>query len=163
MSKQRITLERSYQAELQDVWDLWTTKEGIESWWGPEGFRVEVKKLELRPQGELVYEMIAEGPDQVAFMKQAGMPLRTLTKIRYTEIVPMVRLAYLNEVDFVPGHAAYDVATVVELKRRGEMVDMTLTLDPMHDEIWTQRAAMGWQSELGKLEKVLAARVARVE
>ena len=108
MSKQRITLERSYQAELQDVWDLWTTKEGIESWWGPEGFRVEVKQLDLRPEGELHYEMIAEGADQIAFMKQAGMPLRTLTKIRYREIVPMVRLAYLNEVDFVPGHAAYD-------------------------------------------------------
>ena len=30
--RRRITLERTYKASLQDVWDMWTTKEGIESW-----------------------------------------------------------------------------------------------------------------------------------
>ena len=39
-SKRRITLERTYKASLQDVWDMWTTKDGIESWWGPDGFSV---------------------------------------------------------------------------------------------------------------------------
>ncbi len=38
-SKRGITLERTYKASLQDVWDMWTTKEGIESWWGPDGSR----------------------------------------------------------------------------------------------------------------------------
>lgn len=42
--KQRITLERFYRADVQDIWDLWTTKEGIESWWGPGGFAVKVRK-----------------------------------------------------------------------------------------------------------------------
>jgi hypothetical protein len=28
----------------------------------------------------------------------------------------------------------------------------------MHDEVWTQRAKMGWESELGKLAAVLEAR-----
>jgi uncharacterized protein YndB with AHSA1/START domain len=42
-SRKRITLERLYRAELQDVWDLWTTKDGIESWWGPGGFTVVVR------------------------------------------------------------------------------------------------------------------------
>jgi uncharacterized protein YndB with AHSA1/START domain len=30
--RRQITLERIYRADGQDVWDLWTTKEGIESW-----------------------------------------------------------------------------------------------------------------------------------
>ena len=34
----RITMERTFAAPMEDVWELWTTKEGIESWWGPEGF-----------------------------------------------------------------------------------------------------------------------------
>src|SRR5262245_47945643 len=38
-----VTLERTFDAPIEDVWDLWTTKDGIESWWGPEGFRVEVR------------------------------------------------------------------------------------------------------------------------
>jgi uncharacterized protein YndB with AHSA1/START domain len=27
----KITFERTFQASAQDVWDLWTTKEGLES------------------------------------------------------------------------------------------------------------------------------------
>lgn len=37
---------------------------------------------------------------------------------------------------------------------------MVLTFDPMHSDEWTQRAAMGWESELNKLAVVLAARQA---
>ena len=49
-----IRLERRYEAAVEDLWFLWTTKEGFESWWGPEGFRVEVHKLDLRVGGDLV-------------------------------------------------------------------------------------------------------------
>ena len=28
----KLTLERTFQAAIDDVWELWTTKEGIESW-----------------------------------------------------------------------------------------------------------------------------------
>ena len=35
---------------------------------------------------------------------------------------------------------------------------MVLTLDAMHDESWTQRAVMGWESELGKLAVALEGR-----
>lgn len=35
--RNRISLERIYQADIQDVWDQSTTGEGIESWWGPGG------------------------------------------------------------------------------------------------------------------------------
>ena len=36
-----------------------------------------------------------------------------------------------------------------------EGVGLVLTFDAMHDEEWTQRATVGWESELGKLAKVL--------
>ena len=87
--RKRITMERVYQADIRDVWDLWTTKEGIESWWGPGGFTVKVRKLELRPGGQLLYAMTAIDPPQVAFMKKAGMPLTTEAQITFTEVVPL--------------------------------------------------------------------------
>jgi uncharacterized protein YndB with AHSA1/START domain len=155
---QRITLHRELPGTLEEVWALWTTKEGIESWWGPEGFRVEVRKLELRPQGELVYAMIATAPQTIAFMERAGMPTTTVTKIVYRELERPRRLGYLNVVDFVPGVAAYDVGTLVELEAGGKGVRLKLTLDPMHDADWTGRAVMGWESELGKLERLLSQR-----
>ena len=158
-SKQ-VVLERTFSASIEDVWALWTTRDGIESWWGPEGFVVKVSKLELRPGGELVYAMIATGAEQIAFMKQAGMPLSTETRIVYDEIAAPRRLKYTNVINFVPGVGAYENGTLVELHASGTSVRMVLTLDAMHDEIWTQRAVMGWESELGKLAKLLASRPA---
>lgn len=161
MTKPRITIERTFEATLQDVWDLWTTKEGIESWWGPEGFTVTVQELDLRPGGELRYTMTATAPEMVTFMKQANMPVAQPCTVRYTEIETRRRLAYVNLVDFVPGVAAYDVATVVELHADGGKVRMVLSLDPMHDPEWTKRATMGWESELGKLARVIESRRSR--
>lgn len=157
--RKRISFERIYHADVQDVWDLWTTKEGIESWWGPGGFAVTVRKLDLRPGGELWYAMTAIDPPQVEFMKKAGMPLSHDARITFTEIVPRRRLAYVHLADFIPGVDPYDVATVVELHPTERGVRMVLTFDAMHDEEWTRRATMGWESELGKLEALLGARV----
>ena len=98
-----VTLERTFKAPIEDVWDLWTTKDGIESWWGPEGFAVKVRKLDLRPGGELLYAMTATAPDQIEFMKKAGMPLTTESRVIYTEVVPPRRLAYSQLADFIPG------------------------------------------------------------
>ncbi len=157
-AKKRIVLERTYDASLEDVWDLWTTKEGIESWWGPEGFSVEVRTLDLRPGGWLTYAMTATAAPQVEFMKRAGMPLTTEAKVRYSEIVPRKRLAYFHVADFIPGVAPYDVETTVDLRAEGDTVRMTLTFDAMHDDVWTERASAGWSSELGKLAAILAKR-----
>src|SRR4030081_1824748 len=99
--KRRITIERTFQAPIADVWDLWTTKEGIESWWGPDGFEVKIRKLDLRPGGELLYAMTAIALPQIQFMKKAGMPLTTEARITYTEIVAQRRLAYIHLADFI--------------------------------------------------------------
>jgi hypothetical protein len=50
------------------------------------------------------------------------------------------------------------VETAVELFPAGREVRMVLMLDAMHDEVWTQRMAAGWESELGRLAKVIEAR-----
>ncbi len=155
-TRRKITIERRYEARVEDVWELWTTKEGIESWWGPGGFSTTVLNLDLRAAGELRYAMTAVGPEQVQFMKNAGMPLTTEAKITYTEVVPGKRLAYIHLADFVPGVEPYDVATLVEFHTEGKSVRMVLTFDAMHDEQWTQMSVMGHESQLGKLENVLA-------
>jgi uncharacterized protein YndB with AHSA1/START domain len=152
----RITIERTYQASIDDVWELWTTKEGIESWWGPDGFAVQVRNLDLRPGGQLQYAMTATAPAQMEFMKKAGLPLTTEARLTYTEVVAKRRLAYVHLADFVPGVKPYDVATVLELYVDSRSVRMVLTFDAMHDEQWTQMAVMGWESQLGKFAKKIS-------
>jgi uncharacterized protein YndB with AHSA1/START domain len=154
----RIVIERTYEAAIEEVWELWTTKEGIESWWGPDGFSVKVHELDLRAGGKMRYAMTAVEPAQVQFMKQAGMPLTTEAKLTYTEIVTGKSIAYTHRADFIPGVEPYDVGNKVELFAQGGHVRMVVTLDPMHSDEWTQRAAMGMESQIGKLGRVIAAR-----
>ncbi|MDP2316818.1 MAG: SRPBCC domain-containing protein [Pseudomonadota bacterium] len=158
--KRRISMERTFTASLEEVWGLWTTPEGIESWWGPEGFAVTVQALELRPGGNLRYTMTAVDPRMVAFMEQNGMPTSTVHTITYSEVSSPRRLGYVHPVDFVPGLPVYDTSTLVELFPAERGVRMVLTFDAMHDQMWTDRQTAGWTSELGKLDALLARRSA---
>ena len=155
-ARAQFSIERQYPVSIQEAWDLWTTRSGIESWWGPEGFDVTVVSLDLRPGGELVYKMTAVAPQQVAFMKKAGMPLTTHAKVTYTEVSAPDRLAYKTRADFIPGVEPYDVATVVELQKTRDGVKLVISFDAMHDEVWTQRARAGHESQLRKLDALLA-------
>ncbi len=157
----RIVIERFYAAaSIEDVWELWTTAEGIESWWGPEGFRTDVHDLDLRAGGQMRYAMTAVGASQVQFMKRAGMPVTTESRITYTEIVPGASIGYTHLADFIPGVEAYEFGNRVEFRAENGGVRMVLRLDRMHSDEWTQRAVMGWESQLGKLGRVIADRVA---
>jgi uncharacterized protein YndB with AHSA1/START domain len=160
-SDHKIVIERAYEASIEDVWELWTTREGIESWWGPEGFSVKVRELDLRVGGQMVYAMTAVDPPQVEFIKKAGMPLTSEARLTYTEIVPGKRLAYTHRVDFIPGVEPYNCGNTVDFFAVGGNVRMVLTLDPMHSDEWTQRAVMGWESQLGKLPRVIARRAGK--
>src|ERR1700674_2239281 len=104
-ARAQVSIQRAYAASIDEAWALWTTKPGIESWWGPEGFDVTVTSLDLRAGGDLVYLMTAVAPARAAFMKRAGMPLSTECRVTYTEVSPPRRLAYKTLADFVSGVA----------------------------------------------------------
>ncbi len=158
-TRPRLTLERTFRAPIHEVWELWTTREGIEAWWGPDGFSVDVRSLELRAGGDLVYEMSAVAQEQIDYMKKAGMPISTHHSLTFTEVIPPRRLAYRQMVDFVPGVEPYQIETLLELH---EVEDggtgLVLTFDAMHDDRWTQLARMGHESELDRLERVISSR-----
>jgi len=155
-NRPKLTLERTFRASIHEVWELWTTREGIEAWWGPDGFTVEVRSLELRAGGDLVYVMSAVAPEQIDYMKKAGMPVSTHHSLTFTEVSAPRRLAYVNTVDFVPDVEPYQIATLLELREvAGGGTHLVLTFDAMHDDRWTQLARMGHESELSRLEALL--------
>ena len=153
-----VRLERRYEAAVEDLWFLWTTKEGFESWWGPEGFRVEVHKIDLRVGGELMYDMIAAAPEQIEFMKKANMATSHGVRATFVEIVPLQRLQICNLIDFVPGHRPYENRIRAEFFPEGRSVRMVITTEEHPDKEWTRRATAGMESQLTKLPAALAAR-----
>ncbi|HEV2475503.1 MAG TPA: SRPBCC domain-containing protein [Candidatus Dormibacteraeota bacterium] len=154
----RLTLERTFKASPEEVWDLWTTRDGMEAWMGPEGFKVTVEALDLRPGGQLVYAMTAVGPDQVEYMAKAGMPLVSVQHVRFVEVDPPRRLVHRDVADFIPGVKPYEVETILELNEVEGGTRLVLTFDAMHDEHWTEMSRLGREGELRKLGELLAAR-----
>jgi hypothetical protein len=91
-------------------------------------------------------------------MKKAGMPLSTECRVTFTEVLPPKRLSYKTLADFVPNVAPYEVATVVELRPTSDGVKLIITFDAMHDDVWTERARAGHESQMRKLDTLFAAR-----
>jgi uncharacterized protein YndB with AHSA1/START domain len=157
-TKPVVRVERKYEGVVEDLWYLWTTKEGFESWWGPEGFRVEVSKLDLRVGGELVYDMIAVDPQQIEFLRKFNMPASHGTRGTFAEIVPLQRLAIAHMIDFVPDLRPYENTILAEFFPEGTSVRMVISVEEHPAPEWTQRSIQGLESQLTKVPAALAAR-----
>ncbi|HEY3948780.1 SRPBCC domain-containing protein [Phenylobacterium sp.] len=147
-----VVIERIYRADVEALWALWTTKAGFESWWGPEGFRVEVHALEPRQGGTLAYDMIADAPEAIAAMEGMGQPLSQGTRGTYAEFRPHRRLALTHLIDFVPGSAPYEHTIEVDFSPAGDQARMIVTIHPHLDPRWTQMSLEGFRSQLTKLD-----------
>jgi len=152
-SQSRMVVERTYRAHPKELWELWTTKEGFESWWGPENFRAEVHTIEAREGGTLRYDMIAATPEMVEAMKQMGRPSSHESRCRFAEFRPYEQLTLVHVIDFLPGVSPYESTIVVEFIPSGEFVRMVVTLHPMHDEEFSKMQRMGFTSQLSKLDR----------
>jgi uncharacterized protein YndB with AHSA1/START domain len=148
-----ILIERTFRASLDEVWDLWTTREGFASWWGPEGFRVEVHALEARVGGKLEYDMIADAPEIVAELRQRGEPVSHSTRGTFTEFEPRRRLVLTHMMDFLPGVKPYMNSMTLELVPLASTVRMIVRLSPMHSPEFTRMQEQGFTSSLTKLER----------
>lgn len=148
-----VVIERTYRAPVEELWALWTTKEGFESWWGPEGFRVEVHVMEGRPGGVLEYDMIADAPEAIAAMREMGQPLSHGTRGTFTEFRPHSRLTLVHVIDFVPGQAPYESVIEVDFSPAADGARMVVTLHPHIDPNWTRMSVEGFTSQLTKLDR----------
>ena len=148
-----VTYERTYPAPVEDLWALWTTKEGFESWWGPDGFRVEVHALDACPGGALEYDMIADAPHAIAAMKRMGQPVSHATRGRFAEFEPHRRLTLVHIIDFIAGVEPYESIIDVDFRSVSDGARMVVTVHPHRDPHWTKMSTLGFESQLTKLDK----------
>lgn len=151
--QQPVVIERTYRASPEEVWALWTTKDGFESWWGPVGFRVEVQAIEARVGGPLHYDMIAATPEMVDEMRKMGQPPSHKTHGTFSALRPHDHLMLTHVIDFLPGVAPYETTIAVDLTAQGDRVRMVVTLSPHPDENFTRMSAEGFESQLTKLDQ----------
>jgi uncharacterized protein YndB with AHSA1/START domain len=150
-SRNAVVIERSFDAPVQLVWQMWTDPEHVKAWYGPKGATIPVAKMDVRVGGiRLVCMEVASphGPTRMWFTGE------------YREVVPNQRLVYTESISDENGNVASPLDTggaeghpattevSVELEDLGGRTKMVLN----HTGIPADSAgAAGWAMALDKL------------
>ena len=85
ISKDAIVIERTFDAPVDVIWQMWTQPAHFQNWYGPQGVTVPVAKMDVRVGGRRLVCMEMQRPDGSMKMWTTG---------EYTEVVPNKRLVY---------------------------------------------------------------------
>ncbi len=77
-----LSITRTLNAPRKLVWEVWTKPEHIKNWWGPEGFKNTIHKMDFREGGS--WEFIMHGPDGTDYKN----------KNVFKEIIPMEKIVF---------------------------------------------------------------------
>ena len=64
-TEKEMIFSRIVNAPRELVFDVWTIREHVEKWWGPDGFTTTSKQFELKPEGVWLFTM--HGPDGIDY------------------------------------------------------------------------------------------------
>ena len=53
----KIIVTKSFDADVQQVWDAWTTNEKLDKWWAPNPWRAVTQKMDFKEDGYWLYKM----------------------------------------------------------------------------------------------------------
>lgn len=82
VTERMMVISRTIKAPVAAVWGAWMNAESLPKWWGPEGYSCTTSRIDLRPGGEWVFDMI--GPDGTVFPNHH----------RYGQVIPRARIDY---------------------------------------------------------------------
>jgi uncharacterized protein YndB with AHSA1/START domain len=139
-----FTIERIFKAPREKVWNMWTTKEGLEKWFGPNTMIPKVTKLDVRVGGE--YEVILEQGE-----------MKILNHGVYTEVDPTSRLAYNWHFDIflAPGEKPYDVPVTIELQEVPDGTKMIYTQGDLATPDATEGSRQGYLEHFERFAKIV--------
>jgi uncharacterized protein YndB with AHSA1/START domain len=160
-SRDAVVLQRTVDAPIELVWQMWTDPDHFRAWYGPAGAAVPVAEMDVRVVGRRRLCMEVQGPSG---------PMRMWFTGEYLEVVAPRRLVYSESMSDedgnvvaaaqlgVPdGHPA-STEVRVELEEVGGRTKMVVT----HVGIPAgSPGAVGWEMALDALAAQLAVRTAR--
>lgn len=149
------TITRTFQAPAQVVWDVLTSEEGINSWFGPRGFSATVNALDFRVGGAFTYTMQATDPQMAERMSAAGRPTSWPASAVFTAVNPITDFAYTLSMPMGPGKMV-SVLHTFSLTPTEEGVELVLVLDAESAELIAP-AAMGYKSAFERLAELVEA------
>ena len=143
LANRTLTIEKTFNAPVEVVWDAWTQSEHILKWWAPNGMDIKVIEHDFRVGGKWKYAMPM--PDGKEFISEGT----------YKEIVKQKKI--ITSADFKPMTENVELQTFFEAD--GKKTKFTFSVVHPTSEYCKQQKEMGfyngWGSALDRLEKVL--------
>jgi len=84
-SPHAVVIERSFDAPVELIWQMWTVPEHFKSWYGPNGATIPVANIDLRVGGTRLVCMQVQSPNGPMQMWFTG---------EYREVIENKRLVY---------------------------------------------------------------------
>lgn len=146
-----IVIERTFDAPVDLIWQLWTQPDLFKTWYGPEGFTVPVAEMDVRVGGKHLFCMAT--PDGSMKMWSTG---------QYTEVVPNKRLVYTDSMADEHGNVVLPSAYGMNDDEHPATTEVTVLLEDLngrtkmvmtHAGVPTneQGASKGWDQSFAKM------------
>ncbi|MEL7436362.1 MAG: SRPBCC domain-containing protein, partial [Chloroflexota bacterium] len=145
-STEAVVVERTFDAPIELIWQLWTNPADFQQWYGPVGFSVPVAEMDVRVGGKRLVCME---------MPTDGDPMRMWTVGEFTALEKPHRLAYTESPSDAEGNIVTDsnmptntlVTVVLEAIETGTKMTLTHAGLPAN----AGGASDGWQQAFNKL------------
>ena len=150
-SENAVVIERSFDAPVDLIWQMWTDAEHFKAWYGPDGATIPVAKMDVRVGGTRLVYMEMQAP---------GGPMQMWFSGEYREVVENQRLVYTefmsdengnvlspSDVGMPEGHPT-TTEVRVELEDIGGRTKMVMTHAGVPAD---SPGAAGWTMALDKL------------
>lgn len=148
-----VVLDRTVDAPVETVWEMWTDPDHFAQWYGPQGASIPIAEFDLIVGGRRFIAMEAQTPDGPMRMHFVGehRVIEPFRRLSYTEAMATETGDRVAADQLPPGHPE-DTEVRVELESQGDKTNMTLTHAGVPAD---SPGAMGWKMALDKLEALL--------
>jgi uncharacterized protein YndB with AHSA1/START domain len=145
-----VVIERTFDAPVEQIWQMWTVPEHFQAWYGPTGASIPVAKMDVRVGGTRRICMEMQTPDGPMQMWFAG---------EYREVVENERLVYTEAISDEDGNPVTPSNTglpdghpVTEVRVELEAVDGHTRMTMTHIGVPADSpGATGWTMALDML------------
>jgi uncharacterized protein YndB with AHSA1/START domain len=155
-SQDTVVIERSFDAPIDLIWQMWTDPQHFKEWFGPTGATIPVAKMDVRVGGSRLVCMEVQTPAGARSMWFAGEYVQVVTNqlLVYTEFMSDENGNAISssEMGMSDGHPM-TTEVRVELERIGGLTRMLMTHAGIPSD---SPGAAGWTMALDKLEARVA-------
>jgi len=141
------------------VWAACTRREFLERWWSPEDLRTTVRRLDVRPGGQVEFRIryvpALLGKDSAQAFRAARIPISFELRGTLTEVLTERLLTFDLTLDIGKAGAGVKTITRLELNPEGEGTQVRLTAVGKGTPHWRTLGQQNLEAQLERLESVL--------